>query len=209
MRIITIKEFMKITKDVPQKYALECSDLRRKEGFLMALSVPDVGTLTVSKARDSRKGAIISGTGSFKNVADVQLLMATADLSWAGFFLSLYGADGKSLIGDKEALGLAFTPCVDKEHEINGSLCFVANWQSGFTAVGYAEFEREKMESPKAVLMLFPGIQCILDVIAVKQKLSEMVGHFNFVLEESKENGNAELTTKSASGTSGEQREQA
>lgn len=209
MRIITIKEFMKITKDVPQKYALECSDLRRKEGFLMALSVPDVGTLTVSKARDSRKGAIISGTGSFKNVADVQLLMATADLSWAGFFLLLYGADGKSLIGEKETLGLAFTSCVDKEHEVNGSLCFVANWQSDFTAVGYAEFEREKMKGSKAVLMLFPGIQCVLDVIAVKQKLSEMVGHLNFVLEEGEENGNAELTTTSASGTHGEQGERA
>ncbi len=209
MRLITIKKFLEITKAVPMKYALTSSDLRRKEGFLMALSVPDVGTLTVSKARDSRKNAIISGTGKFKNVVDVQILMATADLSWAGFFLSLYGAEGKSIIGDKEPLGLAFTSFVDKEYEVDGSLCFVANWQSDFTAVGYSEFKKEKMEDSKAVLMLFPSIQCVLDVIAVKQKLSEIIGNLNFVLEEGEENGSAELTTTSASGAHEQQREQA
>ena len=191
MKILSMEKFLTAAKEAEAKYLL--TDLMDvNESLVLLLQVPGLGNLTVTKAIGTPKCPKISGTKKLKEATRFRLFMAATDVAWAGFFLQVYDAYGKNILGLDDN-GFTFMSVFSEHDELKGTLHFITNWESGFTAVGIAEtkqMEKEQTNASKCLMITLPDIECVRSVVTATNLLCKTIGDpQNLLMEDERGEG--------------------
>lgn len=198
MKILTLKNFLTSTKETEAKYLLtEAMDVQ--ESIVFMLQVPSFGSLSVIKPFGTSKSPKIIGTKNLKNVMQFRIFMAATGVTWAGFFIQLFDACGKNVIGDDDR-GLAFLSDSHGADEVRGMLHFITCWQSGFSAVGIAEMEVGQGDkiAGSCLLLLLPSADCIKQIVKTTNYLCKKVGDPQNLLMEAEKDEEKYVATEYA-----------
>lgn len=177
MKILTMEKFLETAKAAEVKYLLT-DVMEANESLLFLLQVPGLGNLTITKALGTLKSPKISGTKQLKGVTQFRLFMAATNVAWAGFFIQFYDACGKNILGADDK-GFTFIQASCEHDELKGTMHFITNWESGFTAVGIAEMkqtEKGKTDANKCLLITLPDVECVKSVVTATNFLCKTIG---------------------------------
>lgn len=191
MKILTMGKFLEAAKATEVKYLLT-DVMEVHESLVLLLLVPGLGSLSITKAVGTSKSPKISGSKQLKRVTQFRLFMAATNVDWAGFFLQLYDACGKNILGVDDK-GFTFMPAFSEHDDLKGSLHFITNWESGFTAVGIAEMkqtEHGEMDANKCLLITLPDVECVKSVVTATNLLCKTIGDpQNLLMEDERGEG--------------------